>query len=202
MDISYSFISLRTIVSVIFASYGLLFNKILYLLVSTILGPTSEIYYTIIHTYIYKKTISFQSLLIYICISILLPLLLSILIGYIFTHIKKNNDKVIYDIPSDYMLERTEYHPINLIFKIISPFIIGLFLHYSIINNNVKLIIAISITLSLIIPLVDIGMILGNNIYNKEHINFKNYYIPLITFICNISAVILVSIFTIKIKKK
>jgi hypothetical protein len=304
---SYLNIFFKTLASIIFAVYGLLFNNITTLLVATILAPTSEAYYSIINSFIYTKKISVISLLIYTLIGIGLPIVLSLILGYLFSFIKDKDDKklipfekrvneankaletaniilttakenvdaaekvadtatelldksnnsiteekaalevdkdakiveliamretlrenttefknaetnknkaqeaydneakklVSYNIPSDYMKERLVYHPITLFFSILLPFIVCFFLHYSIENNDVGLIIGISIALSFVVPLVDIGLFMGYKIFKKDDkIKMKDYIIPITTFISNLMAVVIVSFITIYLKKK
>tara|TARA_B110001469_G_C9579097_1_gene287206 strand:+ start:210 stop:1004 length:795 start_codon:yes stop_codon:yes gene_type:complete len=258
---SYLNIFFKTLASIIFAVYGLLFNNITTLLVATILAPTSEAYYSIINSFIYTKKISVISLLIYTLIGIGLPIVLSLILGYLFSFIKDKDEKklipfenekndadkafetaniiyigatgteagteehdfikagsvkneaheaydneakklVSYNIPSDYMKERLVYHPINIFFSILLPFIVCFFLHYSIENNDVGLIIGISIALSFVVPLVDIGLYMGYKIFKKnDKFKMKDYIIPVVTFISNFMAVVIVSFITIGLKK-
>ncbi len=186
----------------------------------------------------YTKKISVISLLIYTLIGIGLPIVLSLILGYLFSFIKDKDDKklipfennkndadkafetaniiyitakenkeaateaetgteagteetdfitaettkneaqeaydneakklVSYNIPSDYMKERLVYHPITLFFSILLPFIVCFFLHYSIEKSDVGLIIGISIALSFVVPLVDIGLYMGYKIFKKK----------------------------------
>jgi hypothetical protein len=303
---SYLNIFFKTLASIIFAVYGLLFNSTTTLLVATILAPTSEAYYSIINSFIYTKKMSVISLLIYTLIGIGLPIVLSLILGYLFSFIKDKDEKklipfenkkndadkafetaniiyiaakenketateaadtatelldnsnnstteenaalivdndakddeltamenkldkninefinagsvkneaheaydneakklVSYNIPSDYMKERLVYHPINLFFSILLPFIVCFFLHYSIENNDVGLIIGISIALSFVVPLVDIGLYMGYKIFKKnDKFKMKDYIIPVVTFISNFMAVVIVSFITIGLKK-
>jgi hypothetical protein len=114
----------------------------------------------------------------------------------------KNNIEIYYsninniqefNIPSENMKEGLYYSRINMFFNIIMPFIACLFLPYALQNKNISLLIAISIALSFVKPLVTIGLFIGSNKHTNKNYTFNDYKIPLINFSCNLFCIVICS---------
>ena len=167
---SYKYILSTTLLSSFFAIYGLVYNDNIILLVACLIAPTSNTYFNIVKHLISNNKIPLLSILIYTFIAIIIPVLVGLIFGVMFTVLKnKSPNKSYYNIPSENMLNRLDIHPINLILCLVIPFIVSAFLPYAMETNNIGLIIAISITLSFIIPLVNIGLIMGSHIIKKHN---------------------------------
>jgi hypothetical protein len=180
---------------------GLVFDNNVLLLVATIMAPTADIIYSIIKSYIFKHKIGIIKFLLYIVISIFTPLCIGIFFGYIMEVIKNNNNDNEIVIPSPTMDEKIKKSDLNLFFTIIIPLILCLFLPYSIKTNNNSLIIAISIGLSFITPLTNIGLFIGSNKFTKKEYKLSDYTIPIVNFSSNIIFTSIISFIMIKYLK-
>ena len=170
---SYKYILTSTLLASFFAVYGLVYNDTISLLVATIVAPTSESYFNIVKYFITNNTFPLLPIITYTFIGIFIPIFFGLIFGIIFTYLKnKYPENTTYSIPSENMLDRLDIHPINLFFNIIIPFIVCFFLPYAIEKNNITLIIGISIALSFVAPLINIGLIMGTHLIQKMS-NYK-----------------------------
>ena len=192
------YILLTTLASSFFAVYGLVLNNNTILIVSTPLAPTSDAIYSIIKNFIITKNKNIINIILYLIIAIFVPLIIGIISGYLLEAIKlkHNNEKI--TIPSTNMEERLEYSAINIGFNILTPIICCLFLPYALEKNNTGLLIAVSIALSFVSPLVTIGLYIGSNKHTPKDYTIKDYIIPIINFIINFLSVIIISFIMIK----
>lgn len=184
---SYKYILTSTLLASFFAVYGLVYSDTISLLVATIVAPTSESYFNIVKYFITNNTFPILPVITYTFIGIIIPIIFGIIFGVVFTSLKKKYpNNTTYSIPSENMLERLDIHPVNLSFNILIPFIVCLFLPYAIEKNNITLIIGISIALSFVVPLINIGLIMGTHFIQKigdykelkegdKHSLIKNY---------------------------
>jgi hypothetical protein len=192
------YILLTTLASSFFAVYGLVLNNNTILIVSTLLAPTSDAIYSIIKNFIITKNKNIINIILYLIIAIFVPLIIGIISGYLLEAIKlkHNNEKI--TIPSTNMEERLEYSAINIGFNILTPIVCCLFLPYALEKNNIGLIIAISIGLSFVTPLVTIGLYIGSNKHTPKDYTIHDYVIPIINFIINFLSIIIISFIMIK----
>jgi len=193
MIISVLYILLSTLASAFFAVYGLVLNNNTILVVSTLLAPTSDAIYSIIKNFIITKNKNVINIILYLIIAILVPLIIGIISGYLLEVIKLKHENAKITIPSKSMEERLEFSYINIGFNILTPIICCLFLPYALEKNNVGLIIAISIGLSFVTPLVTIGLYIGSNKHTTKDYTIHDYVIPIINFIINFLSIIIIS---------
>ena len=198
---SYQYLLLTTSLASIFSCWGLVYEDSTSLLVATILAPTSSFLYESIRSYITNGKISLKYILICSLITILLPLCIGALMGYLFILVPDKAENTIfkyteYEIPNKTMDFMIKPDFLNILFSTIIPFIIALFIPYADRKNNIILQIAISIALSFITPLTTIGLFTGSNSYTDKPYDINNYYIPIIKFLGNFFAIILTAVFS------
>ena len=198
---SYEYLFLTTSLASIFSCWGLVYEDSTSLLVATILAPTSSFLYQSIRSYLTNGKISLQYIIICLLITILLPLCIGGLLGYLFILVPDKAKNSIfkytdYEIPNKTMNFMIKPDFLNILFSTTIPFVIALFIPYADRKKNVILQIAISIALSFVAPLTTIGLFTGSNSYTDKAYDINNYYIPIIKFLGNFFAIILTAVFS------
>ena len=198
---SYEYLFLTTGLASVFSCWGLVYEDSTSLLVATILAPTSSFLYQSIRSYLSTGKISLRYIIICLLITILLPLCIGGLLGYLFILVPDKTEHSIfkytdYEIPNKTMNFMIKPDFLNILFSTTIPFVIALFIPYADRKKNVILQIAISIALSFVTPLTTIGLFIGSNSYTDKENDINNYYIPIIKFLGNFFAIILTSIFS------
>lgn len=197
---SYKYLLLTTSLASIFSCWGLVYEDSTSLLVATILASTSSFLYESIRSYSTNGKISLKYIIICLLITILLPLSIGALMGYMFILIPEKGEHSIfkyteYEIPNRTMDFMIKPDFLNILFSTITPFIVAMFIPYADKKNNIILQIAISIALSFVTPLTIIGLFTGSNNYTDKTYDINNYYIPIIKFLANFFAIILSAVF-------
>ena len=203
-----------SIVAVVLGVYGMVYDSIPSILSSLSVAPGPNTIYKIISDFANSNNKNLLEMVGNLGILFILPLLLSMGLGYLLEFIKhKNNNnnindtnnKITYVIPSHFMLSSIKNDPVNLVFVIIIVLISITIFTYNLTKEGTFYNIASSIPLSTFLPLLHIGLMIGSfkyaDKYEIDHKHFpngqsiKDFTIPITTLGLNILLLTFISIY-------
>jgi len=199
-------ILIHTLIAVVLGVYGMVYDSIPSIISSLSVAPGPNTIYKIISDFANSNNKNLLEMVGNLGILFILPLLLSMGLGYLLEFIKhKNNNKITYVIPSHFMFSSIQNDPVNLVFVIIIVLISITIFTYNITKEGTFYNIASNIPLSPFLPLIHVGLMIGSfkyaDKYEIDHKHFpngqsiKDFTIPIAIIGLNIVSLTIISIY-------